>query len=228
MLTTIVTENPIRFVFDAPESALLKYKREAGGAREQRGRDPPAGRDRVSLEGPRRLPRQRARPQLRHDPRPRGGRQSRRLHLARHVRPDAAVRAAAVRCAALPDEAIVTDQTRQVVYVVDAEGIVGQKVVQPGPADRRLARDPRRASRRTDRVDHQRRAARAARPQGDGDGRRGQRVSRPAFRAARTARCRCRRRRQRAAAAEAPRPCASRISSSTGRSSPPRCRWSSR
>ena len=35
-LTTIVTQNPIRFVFDAPESALLKYKREAGGARASR------------------------------------------------------------------------------------------------------------------------------------------------------------------------------------------------
>ena len=35
-LTTIVTENPIRFVFDAPESALLKYKREADGGRASR------------------------------------------------------------------------------------------------------------------------------------------------------------------------------------------------
>jgi multidrug efflux pump subunit AcrA (membrane-fusion protein) len=32
----------------------------------------------------------------------------------------------------VPDQAIVTDQTRQVVYVVDAEGVVGQKVVSPG------------------------------------------------------------------------------------------------
>ena len=32
----------------------------------------------------------------------------------------------------VPDQAIVTDQTRQVVYVVDAEGTVGQKVVRPG------------------------------------------------------------------------------------------------
>jgi RND family efflux transporter MFP subunit len=30
VLTTIVTLNPIRFVFDAPESALLRYKREQG------------------------------------------------------------------------------------------------------------------------------------------------------------------------------------------------------
>ena len=32
VLTTIVTEDPIHFVFDAPESSLLKYKRETGGA----------------------------------------------------------------------------------------------------------------------------------------------------------------------------------------------------
>ncbi len=32
VLTTIVSEDPIRFVFDAPESALLKYKRETAGA----------------------------------------------------------------------------------------------------------------------------------------------------------------------------------------------------
>jgi RND family efflux transporter MFP subunit len=32
----------------------------------------------------------------------------------------------------LPDEAIVTDQTRHVVYVVNGEGVVSQKVVEPG------------------------------------------------------------------------------------------------
>ena len=32
----------------------------------------------------------------------------------------------------VPDQSIVTDQTRQVVYVVNADGIVGQKVVRPG------------------------------------------------------------------------------------------------
>ncbi len=31
VLTTVVTLDPIRFVFDAPESALLKYKRAQGG-----------------------------------------------------------------------------------------------------------------------------------------------------------------------------------------------------
>jgi len=32
----------------------------------------------------------------------------------------------------VPDQSIVTDQTRQVVYVVDAQGVIGQKVVHPG------------------------------------------------------------------------------------------------
>jgi RND family efflux transporter MFP subunit len=36
VLTTIVTEDPIRFLFDVPESALLKYKREADGANASR------------------------------------------------------------------------------------------------------------------------------------------------------------------------------------------------
>ena len=51
VLTTIVTENPIRFVFDAPESALLKYKREADGALCEPRRHPPAGRDRYRWKG---------------------------------------------------------------------------------------------------------------------------------------------------------------------------------
>ena len=33
LLTTVVTQSPIRFVFDAPESALLKYQREHGAQR---------------------------------------------------------------------------------------------------------------------------------------------------------------------------------------------------
>jgi RND family efflux transporter MFP subunit len=32
----------------------------------------------------------------------------------------------------LPDQAVVTDQTRQVIYVVDADGVVKQKSVRPG------------------------------------------------------------------------------------------------
>jgi RND family efflux transporter MFP subunit len=36
VLTTIVTEDPIRFLFDVPESALLKYKREADSANASR------------------------------------------------------------------------------------------------------------------------------------------------------------------------------------------------
>ena len=59
---------------------------------QQPGGDPAAGRDRIPLEGPRGFHGQRAGSQLRHHPRPRGDRQSRRLHLAGHVRADAPVR----------------------------------------------------------------------------------------------------------------------------------------
>ena len=62
LLTTIVTLDPIRFVFDAPESALLKYKREQSGIeRRQRRGHPAAGREGLSLEGQHRVRRQRAR-----------------------------------------------------------------------------------------------------------------------------------------------------------------------
>ena len=134
VLTTIVTEDPIRFLFDAPESALLKYKREAGGATRAaasrsacRTRPSIAGRA-ASTSSTTRSTAAPARSALRAvvD-------ESRRLHLRR---------ACSARCGCsrlqpfdallVPDQAIVTDQTRQVVYVVDAEGIVGQKVVQPG------------------------------------------------------------------------------------------------
>jgi RND family efflux transporter MFP subunit len=131
-LTTIVSENPIRFVFDAPESALLKYKREADGARESpvdiRLQDETEYRwkGRVdfldnSLD-----------------------RSSGTIRLRAVVdNPDGFIspgmfgqmRLFATKpfdTLLVPDQAIVTDQTRQVVYVVDAQGVVGQKVVRPG------------------------------------------------------------------------------------------------
>jgi len=131
-LTTIVTENPIRFVFDAPEAALLKYKREAGGARGSpveirlqdeteyhwKGRmefidnvmDRGSGtiRGRAVLDNPDGFIQPGMFGQM-------------RLFASKPF--DALM---------VPDQAIVTDQTRQVVYVVDAEGTVGQKVVDPG------------------------------------------------------------------------------------------------
>ena len=132
VLTTIVTEDPIRFLFDVPESALLKYKREADGAN--------ASRVEIRLQDETEY------------------RWSGRVDFLDNAldRSSGTIRLRAVvdnpdgfispgmfgqlRLYALepfdallvPDQAIVTDQTRQVVYVVDAEGVVGQKVVRPG------------------------------------------------------------------------------------------------
>ena len=132
VLTTIVTEDPIRFLFDVPESALLKYKREAGGA----------NLSRVDI-----------RLQDETEYRWKGrvdfldnalDRSSGTIRLRAVVdNPDGFISAGMfgqLRLFALqsfdallvPDQAVVTDQTRQVVYVVDAEGVVGQKVVRPG------------------------------------------------------------------------------------------------
>jgi RND family efflux transporter MFP subunit len=131
-LTTIVSENPIRFVFDAPESALLRYRREGAGARNSpveirlqdeteyrwKGRvdfidnalDRSSGtiRGRAVVDNPLGFISPGMFGQM-------------RLFASEPF--DALV---------LPDEAIVTDQTRQVVYTVDAAGTVTQKVVTPG------------------------------------------------------------------------------------------------
>jgi RND family efflux transporter MFP subunit len=132
VLTTIATEDPIRFVFDAPESALLKYRRETGGARESRVdiklQDETDYRwkghvdfldnalDRAS--GTIRARAVVANPDGFITP---GMFGQMRLYATKPF--DALL---------VPDQAIVTDQTRQIVYVVDAQGVVGQKVVQPG------------------------------------------------------------------------------------------------
>jgi RND family efflux transporter MFP subunit len=132
VLTTIVTENPIRFLFDVPESALLKYKRESDGARaspvEIRLQDETDYRwkgrvdfldnalDRSS--GTIRLRAVVDNPDGFISP---GMFGQMRLYATKPL--DALL---------VPDQSIVTDQTRQVVYVVDGQGVVGQKVVRPG------------------------------------------------------------------------------------------------
>jgi RND family efflux transporter MFP subunit len=132
LLTTIVSESPIHFLFDAPESALLKYRRAGAGARNSpvdirlqdeveyrwKGRidfvdnafDRSSGtiRGRAVVDNPDGFISPGMFGQM-------------RLFASAPV--DALV---------LPDEAIVTDQTRQVVYTVDADGTVMQKVVTPG------------------------------------------------------------------------------------------------
>jgi RND family efflux transporter MFP subunit len=132
VLTTIVSEDPIRFLFDVPESALLKYKREGGGAN--------ASRVEIRLQDETEY-RWEGRVDFLDNALDRS---SGTIRLRAVVdNPDGFISAGMfgqLRLYALepfdallvPDQAIVTDQTRQVVYVVDAEGVVGQKVVRPG------------------------------------------------------------------------------------------------
>jgi RND family efflux transporter MFP subunit len=132
VLTTIVTEDPIRFLFDVPESALLKYKREGGGAN--------ASRVEIRLQDETEY-RRKGRIDFLDNALDRS---SGTIRLRAVVdNPDGFISAGMfgqLRLYALepfdallvPDQAIVTDQTRQVVYVVDAEGIVRQNVVRPG------------------------------------------------------------------------------------------------
>jgi RND family efflux transporter MFP subunit len=132
VLTTIVSEDPIRFLFDAPEAALLKYKREADGARERpveiRLQDETEYRWKGHVDfldnavdrnsGTIRLRAVVANPDGFISP---GMFGQLRLYAT-----------SPFEALLVPDQAIVTDQTRQIVYVVDAEGVVGQRVVQPG------------------------------------------------------------------------------------------------
>ena len=132
VLTTLVSEDPIRFLFDVPESALLKYKREAAGGS--------ASRVEIRLQDEK-------------DYRWKGrvdfldnalDRSSGTIRLRAVVdNPDGflapgmfgQMRLYATQpfdALLVPDQAVVTDQARQVVYTVDAEGIVGQKVVTVG------------------------------------------------------------------------------------------------
>ena len=142
VLTTIVSEDPIRFLFDAPESALLKYRREGSDSNTSevqirlqdeteyrwKGRidflDNTLDRGSGTIRGRAVIPN----PDGFLTP---GMFGQMRLFAAKPF--DALV---------LPDEAIVTDQTRQVVYTVDAEGTVSQKVVTPGRLIEGLAGDP--------------------------------------------------------------------------------------
>ncbi len=132
VLTTIVSQDPIRFVFDAPESALLKYRREAKGAL--------GSRVEIRLEDESAY-RWKGRVDFVDNALDRG---SGTIRLRAVVgNPDGFIAPgmfgqlrlyATKPFAALlvPDQSVVTDQLRQVVYVVDREGVVGQRVVRPG------------------------------------------------------------------------------------------------
>jgi len=131
VLTTIVSESPIRFLFDAPEAALLKYRRagkDQATAVDIRLQDETEYRWKGKLDFlDNALDRSsgtiRARATV---PNPDGfiapG-------MFGHLRLYAAKPFDALM---VPDESIVTDQTRQVVYVIGPEDTIAQKVVQPG------------------------------------------------------------------------------------------------
>jgi RND family efflux transporter MFP subunit len=132
LLTTIVSENPMRFLFDAPESALLRYRRETGSELnrpvEIRLQDETAYRWKGRID-------------FVDNTLDRGSGTIRGRAVV--ANPDGFLApgmfgqmrlfaAHPVNALLLPDEAIVTDQTRQVVYVVGADGKVAQKLVTPG------------------------------------------------------------------------------------------------
>ncbi|HMA10773.1 MAG TPA: efflux RND transporter periplasmic adaptor subunit [Steroidobacteraceae bacterium] len=131
VLTTIVSENPIRFLFDAPEAALLKYRR--------------AGRDQASEVDIRLQDETEYRWKGRVDFLDNALDRSSGTIRARATvaNPDGFLApgmfghlrlygSKPFEALLVPDEAIVTDQTRQVVYVIGPEDQIQQKVVQPG------------------------------------------------------------------------------------------------
>jgi RND family efflux transporter MFP subunit len=132
VLTTIVTETPSRFLFDVPESALLKYKRATSGAQ--------ASAVEIRLQDETEY-RWKGRVDFLDNALDRS---SGTIRLRAVVdNPDGFISpgmfgqlrlfaAQPFDALLVPDQAIVTDQTRQVVYTVDAEGVIGQKVVRPG------------------------------------------------------------------------------------------------
>jgi RND family efflux transporter MFP subunit len=132
LLTSIVSESPMRFVFDAPESALLRFRRETGGALDRpveiRLQDEAVYRWKGHIDF------------LDHSLDRSSGTVRGRAVVAN---PDGFLApgmfgqmrlfaAKPFQALMLPDESIVTDQTRLVVYTVDSGGKVVQKVVTPG------------------------------------------------------------------------------------------------
>jgi RND family efflux transporter MFP subunit len=133
VLTTIVTLDPIRFVFDAPESALLRYKREQsdlpdGNAVDIRLQDETdyrwKGRMEFidnALDTSSGTIRGRAVVDNPHGFLTPG--------MFGHMRRFAARASEAML---IPDQAVVNDQTRQIAYIVGTDGIVEQRTVEVG------------------------------------------------------------------------------------------------
>ena len=133
VLTTIVTLDPIRFVFDAPESALLKYKREQGS--EALGNDVD-----IRLQDETDF-RWKGHIEFIDNALDAGSGTIRARALVKnptgfltpgmfgHMR---RFESQLVKAMLIPDESVVNDQTRQIAYVVGADGIVQQRTIELG------------------------------------------------------------------------------------------------
>ncbi|HTU09617.1 MAG TPA: efflux RND transporter periplasmic adaptor subunit [Allosphingosinicella sp.] len=134
VLTTIVSTSPLHFVFDSSEALLLKYQRQQSGTAagtpvrirlQDEGDYRHAGTldfvDNAINPGAGTI---RARAVV---PNPDG---FLRPGMFGHLRLSAT---RPYRALLVPDTAIVTDGARRVVYVVDAQGKVGTRPVEPGP-----------------------------------------------------------------------------------------------
>lgn len=130
LLTTIMTQDPIRFVFDAPEAAFLKYRRTNGGA----------GAVHIRLEDETEF-KWTGELETLDNAIDRGSGTIRGQALVRNptglLTPGMFGRmrwmaASAHQALLVPDEAILIDQTRPVVYVVGKDGTVEQKIVDRG------------------------------------------------------------------------------------------------
>ena len=140
VLTTLVDLDPIRFVFTGAENVYLKYQRaNENGSRPSSRRSPNPVAIRLQDEtdyrwkgrmdfvdnaidtGSGTIRGRAVVPNPDHFLTP---------GLFGHLR---LLGSGAYQGLVVPDQSVVTDQSRQIVYVVGADGVVGQKVVEPGP-----------------------------------------------------------------------------------------------
>jgi RND family efflux transporter MFP subunit len=130
LLTTIMTQNPIRFIFDAPEAAFLKFRRAegSGGAVHIRLEDETEYKWTGQLE-------------MLDNTLDRGSGTIRGQALVPNptglLTPGMFGRmrwmsSTPSRALLVPDEAILIDQTRPIVYVVGKDDVITQKIVERG------------------------------------------------------------------------------------------------
>lgn len=130
MLTTIVTQDPIRFVFDAPEAAFLKFRRggSGGGSVQIRLEDETEYKWTGELE-------------MLDNALDQGSGTIRGQAIVRNgsglLTPGMFGRmrwisSSPMRAMLIPDEAILIDQTRPIVYVVGKDNLIEQRIVERG------------------------------------------------------------------------------------------------